>query len=401
MFHLRHKALFIIFIFSSVFLFAKVKTSPIKEEGCLVNLSRSDNIPEESIAGMSDPYFEGYIQALVDMHFYEYRVIVLVKDHDIWLANLPKNQLLAKSIVSFVKDIPSVKNVEVMNGMPPQELVEREKYVHRPQVSGIWFPQTTELFPPIIANPRQVVYSLGYRFGDQVIGDHVIPVSLGDDFPIFRWLDVLCWHGDLQIGIEAGIWVVFNIDVPAPNINGGTELVNTDYYAGIPITYAVNKWAFRLRGYHISSHLGDEFLVNHPGYDRKNPSFEAIDFFFSYQANDIFRFYGGPGVIIHSDKSFPMKYVYADYGAEARFWGKKIYYHKLYGNAFAGAYFRSWQRLNWQFDGTFVLGYEWSKIQGVGRKIRLFGEFHHGFSLEGQFFRRKTTYGSVKMAYGF
>jgi hypothetical protein len=37
---------------------------------------------------------------------------------------------------------------------------------------------------------------------------------------------------------------------PHPDISGGTELVNTDFYVGIPLTYAINKWSSRFRIYH-------------------------------------------------------------------------------------------------------------------------------------------------------
>jgi hypothetical protein len=227
-----------------------------------------------------------------------------------------------------------------------------------------------------------------------------VQVSLGDDFPIFRWLDVMRWHGDLQISIAAGIWSVFDIN-PKVNPDGGTDLMNTDFYVGIPFAYAVNKWAFRFRGYHISSHLGDEFLVKNPGYDRKNPSFEALDFFVSYQGSPSFRVYVGPGFVAQSDKSFPMKRFYVEYGGEFNFLGRRIYYHKLYGNFFAAAYFRNWQYQHWNLDGTYMGGYEWSKLQGIGRKIRLLASYHHGFSCEGQFSREKTHYGTVGFAYGF
>lgn len=376
-------------------------SSSYDEEDLVGGLTRSDNIPEESLNGASDPYFEGYIQALVDMHFYEYKVVVLVKDHTVWLANMPKNALLAKSIVSFIRDVPGVKEVKELNGLPPKDIVEREKYVNRPQVRGIWFPQSTQLYQTMIANPRSVIYGIGYRGGDKVIGKNVIYVSMGDDFPIFRWLDVLPWHGDLQIGIEAGIWSVFDVDVKKPNINGGTALVNTDFYVGIPISYAINKWSFRFRVYHISSHLGDEFLVNHPGFHRVNPSFEAIDFFTSFQATDAIRVYVGPGIILQSDSGYTMKRGYVEYGGEARFFGKKIHYHKLYGNFIAGVYFRNWQVTHWNIDGTYVLGYEWSKIQGIGRSIRIMASYHHGYSLEGQFSKQRTSYGTIGFAYGF
>ena len=396
---MKSKLLYQIIIILSLCLSTAFSAYEDGEESILA-LSRKDNIPEESIKGVPDPYFEGYVQALVDMHFYDYKVVVLVKDRTVWLANMPKNAMLKKSIVSFIQDVPGVEEVKIINGVPPKDIAIREKYVNRPQVKGIWFPQATELYQPMIANPRCVDYSFGYRGGDKIAGKTSVYFSMGDDFPIFRWLDVLPWHGDLQIGIEAGIWSVFNMD-PHPRINKGTAQFNTDYYVGIPISYAVNKWSFRFRVYHISSHLGDEFLVNHPGFVRNNPSFEAIDFFTSFQAYDWLRFYFGPGFILHSDKSFPMKRFYVEYGGEARFLGTKMYYHRLYGTWLVAVYFRDWQYQKWGFDQTYMAGYEWSKLQGIGRKIRLLASYHHGFSLEGQFQKERTQYGQIGFAYGF
>lgn len=372
---------------------------PPKEEVTVV-LTRSDHIPNESIEECTDPYFEGYVQALVDMHYYEYSVIVLVKERTVWLANLPKNQLTANSIVSFVKDIPGVKEVVVLNGVAPEDEELREKYVRRPQLNGIWFPQMTVLFQPLIADPRQVNYTLGYRAGDHVIGVKTIAVSLGDDFPIYRWLNV--WgHGDMQIGIEAGIWSVFNLD-PHPDLAGGTELVNTDFYCGIPLTYAINQWSFRFRIYHISSHLGDEYMVNHPNVPRLNPSIEALDLYTSYQATKNIRLYVGPGVIFHSDKSFPEKPpLYIQYGTEARFFGSKFLKQRLFGTFFYAMHIRNMQFLKWYFDGTYRFGYEFSKLAGIGRKLRLYVGFHQGFSLEGQFQKERTHYFEFNFNYGF
>lgn len=364
-----------------------------------VVLTRTDNLPAESMHSATDPYFEGYIQALVDVNYYEYRVVVLVKNHKVWLANLPKNKLLSNSIVSFVKDIPEVKEVIVLDGVPPEDLELREKYVRRPQITGIWFPQTTELFQPLIADPRQVNYTIGYRAADHVMGTKAVNIALGDDFPIYRWLNV--WNGDMQIGIEAGIWSVFNMD-PSPDWAGPTELVNTDFYVGIPITYAKNQWSFRFRGYHISSHLGDEYMVNHPNVVRVNPSIEAIDLYTSYQASEGIRVYVGPGVIVHSDETYPEKPpLYIQYGTEARFWGCKFYKQKLFGTCFFAMHIRNMQWLHWNFDGTYRLGYEFSKLAGVGRKFRFYTGFHQGYSLEGQFQKDKTHYFEFNLAYGF
>ncbi len=365
-------------------------------------LTRTDSLPVENFEDSTDPYLEGYIQALVDVHFYEYQLIVTVKDHRVTLSNLPKNELTASSIVSFVGDLPGVKSVSV-NEISAEEAQSREKYVEQPRVNGIWFPQTTMLFQPLMADPREPYNYAAYRYGDKVIGKQVASVGIGNDFPLFRWRDVFRWHGDMQIGIEGGIWAVFNYsDVPHRN-NETCELVNTDYFLGIPLTYSYDRWSYRARLYHISSHLGDEFIVNNPEYLylRKNPSYEALEFMSSYQLSGHLRTYFGPGIILHSDQSFPMKTLYAKYGVELKLLGKKLYYHQLYGTPFFAIHLENWQVRDWNLDLFIKLGYELSKLQGVGCKMRLYIDYHHGYSYEGQFFLEKTQYGEAGFSWGF
>jgi hypothetical protein len=366
-------------------------------------ITRADSLPVENFEDATDPYLEGYIQALIDIHFYEYNVVVTVKDHRVFLSNLPKNELVANSIIAFVRDLPDVKSVEVKE-LSSEEKSSREKYVEQPRVKGVWFPQSTVLFQPLVANPRQPTYSVALRFDDHVVGNQAVAVSLGDDFPIFRWKDLFWWHGDMQIGIEAGVWAVFNFSNIDSNNNGDVcELVNADYYVGFPLTFAFDRWSFRFRGYHISSHLGDEFLVDHPKYIkmRVNPSFEALDFYASYQFSPHLRFYGGLGWVFHSDHSFPIKPFYLDYGIEIRIFGKKLYYHRLYGTPFFAVDIQNWQQQDWNLNATYKLGYELSKLQGVGRKMRVYVDYHQGYSFEGQFFNERTQYFELGFSWGF
>ena len=217
---------------------------------------RSEAIPKSHLSDADDAYYEGYIQALVNAHYYEYKVRVYVENGDVYLYNLPKNALICNSIISFVNDVPGVKSVTNVIKFPDKKLEEIEEREVQPQINGIWFPQQTVLYAPMIANPRETMYSAAYHFGDNVIGEKSIAVSLGDNFPIYRWRNVFPSKGDLQIDIQAGIWSVFKMGV---DYNGEvSELVNTDYLVGIPLSYAVDKWAYRLRVYHVSCHLGDE-----------------------------------------------------------------------------------------------------------------------------------------------
>lgn len=104
-------------------------------------IKRGDSLPVETFEHATDPYLEGYIQALIDTSYYEYSVIVVVKDHHVTLYNLPKNDLVAKSIVSFVQDLPGVASVEVKEEMTKEEIQSRKGYTEAPRVSGVWFPR--------------------------------------------------------------------------------------------------------------------------------------------------------------------------------------------------------------------------------------------------------------------
>jgi len=361
--------------------------------------TRTDSIPVQHVANEEDAYLEGYIQALVNANYYEFDVLVYVENGDVYLYNLPKNELIKNSIISFVSDIPDVKSVSPVDKFPDKKLETLEKREVKPQIKGVWFPQQTVLYPPMIANPRATIYSAAYHIGDNVIGNKSIAVSLGDNFPIFRWRNVLPWQGDLQIDIQAGIWSVFKMGI---DYNGEiSELVNTDYLVGFPLSYAFDKWAFRLRAYHVSCHLGDEFLVHNPGIKRVNPSMEALDLFTSYQINSEFRVYAGFGWVFHSDKTYPITPpLYLEWGGEARLFGRKFFYHRLYGTAFLAVYIRNWQVNHWNLDGTYMGGYEISKLQGVGRKMRVFVNYHRGYS-EGQFFKDRTSWTGFGFSWGF
>ena len=262
---------------------------------------------------------------------------------------------------------------------------------------GLWLPEDPVLFRPFLADPRQITYSAGWRFNDNILAKNVIDVSFGDTCAIYRWFDVWPWGGDLQIELEGALWAVFD------PLHESSPLIDADYYVGIPLTYAIDNWQFRLRGYHISTHMGDEYLIDHPGFDRRNPSAEYLDFAFSCDFTDEIRYFGGVGVIVAQDKSFKTGRFYLEGGAELRFrqWGFTDFCDQLYGEPFYGMYFRWRKDFKHHLDQTYVLGYEIGKLYGLCRKLRFYIEYHDGYSLEGQFQKKATNYLSLRFSYGF
>lgn len=262
---------------------------------------------------------------------------------------------------------------------------------------GIWFPEGPPAFRPFIADQHQVTFGVGWRFNDKVLGKNLVPVSFGDTFPIFRWVDIGPLRGDLQLEIEGAVWAIFS------PLHESAPLIDADYYVGFPLTYLFGNWAFRLRGYHISTHIGDEFLLDHPHFNRRNPSIEAFDLYFSYQFNKDIRLYGGLGWVACQDDSYRVGPFYAQAGVEIRFsrFGYKDYCDRLYGEPFFAMNFYYQSHFKNHVNGTYALGYEWGKVSGLRRKFRIYVEYHDGYSVEGQFTKQTTHYLSLRTTYGF
>ncbi len=375
--------------------------------------TRADNIPQWHVTNMDDDYMTGYVQALVDMHYYEFQVRVIVHDETVYIFNLPFNELFASSIVCFIYDIPCVQSVQPIS-CSPEEFVcfldqqaaadIRSSCVYASmcepqprcsQIRAIWLPQNTLLFQPLIADPRQVMNAAALRFNDDVVGKHVGAVSFGGDFIFIRLKDVLYWRGDMDLGIQAGIFSVFDLD------HIEAAMVNTDFFVAALVTYAYDRWSYRFRLWHLSSHIGDEFLIMNPGFDRRNLSDNGVDLFASYQYGQAVRVYGGIGYIFARDHSFPEQPLYFEAGAEVRAFGGRDCFNRLYVQPFLAMHFRTWEEHDFDVDQTYALGVEWSKIQGVGRKVRFFMEYHSGYSKEGQFVLERANYFAIKMNYGF
>ena len=369
----------------------------------IVKVKSSDATSYTNCLTLSDNYLEGYLQAIIDQTYPSYSVKVIVRNRYAYLYQLPKNEEVRKRVQILVSKTPGIRGVKAKDGIEaplPKKVACNPK---KPRIKGIWFPQNTVLFPPLIANPRTALNTISYRWQWQEasdwLGKNAVAVSYGDIFPLYRFIDLGSLHAKLQFSLEAAAWAIFRIDHDEPN--DWSEFVNVDFFLGIPVTMSFNNWQGRLRIYHVSTHLGDEVLINNPQLERFNPSFEAVDIFVANVFKDNFRPYLGLGVIFRTDDTFYMKPLYIEYGLEYRFLKQVVHYNRLYGQAFAAAHLQNSQTRSWELDSTIVTGYEWSKLQGAGRRFRIYMIWHHGFAPDGQFFKDRFSYFGFGIAYGF
>jgi len=69
------------------------------------------------------------------------------------------------------------------------------------------------------------------------------------------------------------------------------NLVSADYRIGVPLTFGIGPFQTKLAWYHLSSHLGDEFMLAHFGAERINYSRDAIVWGNSFHLTEDVRLY--------------------------------------------------------------------------------------------------------------
>ena len=181
----------------------------------------------------------------------------------------------AKSVVALVK-------------VCPRKMFARLQQIYsflgvRPETTP--FP-VSGLFLPLLADPKQPQFFVSYRrYETPVETVNMGAVGFGESFGFYRQEGKRLGDG-LQISIAGGLLAQFNMDTPS------SDLVNADYVIGIPITYRRDPLSMRLRIYHQSSHLGDEFLLNVKP-ERVNLSFESIELLAAYQIRNWRGYFGG------------------------------------------------------------------------------------------------------------
>lgn len=263
--------------------------------------------------------------------------------------------------------------------------------VHPGEVDGTVFLPEGDLFCPLLADPKAEHSFVSYLNGDfppfedgaMTNGEvRIGSVGIGDAFPLVRWTGGAPGNG-LQIGLVGGIFAQFNLDAQS------LDLINADYLVGVPITLRWAGFSSRLRIYHQSSHLGDEFLLR-SSIERENLSFEALDLLLSQEVGP-FRAYGG-GEILFNREPETLESTLAHAGLEIRI-------GQLRGIRVLGALdMKATEQQDWEPGWSARAGLEvaaWRDETHPPRMWGLFAEFYDGPSPYGQFFQEQVRYMGV------
>jgi hypothetical protein len=171
------------------------------------------------------------------------------------------------------------------------------------------------------------------------------------------------------------------------------DLVAVDFRAGVPITYGAGPHRTKIAYYHLSSHLGDEFLLKNPTVPRFNYSRDVLVWGQSYYATPDLRIYGEAGWAFYSDVSGEWEFQFGvDYSPVAD-WGFR-------GSPFAA--FNGHLREEVDFGGNLVaqLGWQWRQPKS-GHLLRLGVEYFNGKSDQFEFFDRYENKIGLALWYDF
>lgn len=294
------------------------------------------------------------------------------------------------ALEATVPPIEGIEGIDVVLGDVGEPLSSTEQQVYSflgLAPNTIPFP-TGDIFWPLLADPKQPEFFVStrrYRVEQEFFT--TAAVGYGETFGLYRRAGAR--HGDgLQISLAGALFAQFDLGAPSD------DLVNADYTLGFPITYRKGEQSMRLRFYHQSSHLGDEFLLRvNP--ERVNLSFEAIEYIYSYDF-DRLRLYGGGEYMIHHEPG-DLKPLSAHGGIEYR--GQNELWNN--GRWLAAMDIKSWEQHDWTPDFSVAIGSEFGPTQPGRRRVRVMLEGYRGHNPHGQFYDSRIYYAGLGVYLGF
>lgn len=340
----------------------------------------------------STDYVRGYAQAVLDREFEGQKLealngpvpdSILVRS-DSCLTEQQRHdigKLLVRNTIRTVEwqmPCPAAATAEVITEPVKKPSVE----VAGEQVEVKTLPKGT-LFRGLLADPREPRFSVNYQ--RHQINDtrfDAADVSVGETFGLaegdFR-------GGRYQIGLQGAVFALFNLD------SDSFDLINADYLLGFPVTWRQDTWSARVRLFHQSSHLGDEFILGNPGVNRINLSYEVIDGLISREWQR-FRVYGGGGAIVHSDPDLDPWL--AQFGVEYQL-------PNVLGelDLTVAADFKGTDQQDWNLNQSYRAGFRIASHND--RDVLLLLQHYRGLSPNGQFFSERLSYSGFGFYFGF
>ncbi|MBI1246484.1 DUF1207 domain-containing protein [bacterium] len=199
--------------------------------------------------------------------------------------------------------------------------------------------------------------------------------NMGGRFGVLRYgRDSSFLSDGIQWDVEGSAHV--RLDIPED-----VDVRSVDFRAGTQLTWS---WASdprhrsRFGYYHLSAHLGDEFLLKNPTYNRLNYAHDLLIYGHSFYFTKKFRVYGEVGWAFYNLVADPWEF---QFGAE---WAPNER-TTMWGEPFLAVGCHLRQEVN--FGGSFIVQTGWAWVGDIpGRTLRVGFHYHNGDSTQNSFY---------------
>ncbi len=230
------------------------------------------------------------------------------------------------------------------------------------------------LYRSYIAGPHEPRFAMASLY-DPTIGEWRWDATLGGRVGLLRdndtdFLNMDRWQVDLEGAVLTRINPEMQLDVES-----------ADYRFGLLWTGQQDNVAWKFGYFHVSSHLGDEFLLSNPGFLRLNFVRDSLILGQSVQATPELRYYGEVAWAF-SAKGGARPWQF-QFGAEHAMQQA----NPLHGAPFAAVNCQMRQEVEFSPGFTAMTGWQW-KGPRSGRTWRVGLQYYDGPSNQYSFFRR-------------
>ena len=344
-------------------------------------------VPLAFAGATEDAYIAGYASAVLEREFDVESATVTVADG---VVGLVAEELPADShdkVVSALSAIRGVVRVEISSAteaaspVPPETARREAGTTSAPagRARFVFLSTQEPLFRPLLADPRSPHFSVAlHQYVDDPELEAVGATSFGHTFPLFR--------GDLpagqwELGFQAAVFAIFDLDAASK------DLINADYWVGVPLVYRKDDVSALVRLFHQSSHLGDEFVLRNRA-DRINLSYEQIDAMISQEIGNWMRVYGGGGYLFDQDPADLERWS-TQAGAELQ--SPRTFLGDL-ARPLAAVDVQNHEETDWETDVSVRAGFQLESATFKSAKLQLLAEYYDGQSPNGQFYERSIRY---------
>ncbi len=249
-----------------------------------------------------------------------------------------------------------------------------------PAAADDWFaafPKGGEVFPPLLADPREIQLSASYYRR----GENDVDVALGRSWGLLRWrtgiLSDWLWQLDAEGMAYSRILVGGGID----------QLETVDFFANLPLEIRRGPVSFKAELFHENSDLGDGYIRD-TGDVGFRYSVEGVRGLAALEPCRFLRAYAGPSRLIHSVPA-PQRWTLQsgfELTSDDLHWSSRAPMR-----LFLAQDMQSRQNVQWNLDSNAVAGLKIGFPQST-RAMRVQFGYFTGHSPFGEFYARKEHY---------